>query len=378
MTHPQTPPGDEPNDRPEAEESLDADSPKEDDSHPEDSPEPIPAEEVDSVTGETSPAAELDEAEEEDGSDESWSSPSYLRLVAIIGAVVVLIVVGVSLGIFLTRSPDESQVIARVGDAEITRAEFTRNYSAGQDAQALLDQLINLELLVQAAREEGTTIDEAQVDQQIQGLREQHGAGESFEQFLQQANIASEEDLRELIARQQLIEAMVIAHTEAEHVRSRHILLRTDNLEDEEAIEERKAEAEELLAEIEDGADFAELASEHSDDPGSAESGGELGWMPRGVFVPEFDEAVFSMEPDEVRLVQTQFGWHIIEVQDAPEMRSLDAMSLQSPAGQQAINESFLPWLDGLRDQAEQDNQVDILVEAADLVPPPPSPNAQP
>lgn len=317
------------------------------------------------------PASETSDADEE---DEATETPGRrpLQLIALIGAVVVLIGAGVGLGIFFTRGSqpaDESQVIARVGEEEITRGEFLSNYSTGQDAQALLDQLIDLELVVRAAENEGATVDQATIEQQVETLRAQHGEEEAFNQFLQSANIASEEELRELLARQQLIEAMVVEHTAVEQARSRHILLAA---QDETELAERQAEAEELLAQLEDGADFAALAEEHSDDPGSSAQGGELGWMPRGVLVPEFEEAIFSMEPGEIRLVQTQFGWHIIELLEAPQMRQLDDMSLlQTPAGQQALNESFLPWVDELREQAEQNNEIEILVEAEELAPPP-------
>jgi peptidyl-prolyl cis-trans isomerase D len=98
--------------------------------------------------------------------------------------------------------------------------------------------------------------------------------------------------------------------------RARHILIKVDEDADEETQNAAKAKAEALLAQIKAGADFAKLAAENSEDPGSAKKGGDLGYNPRGVMVPEFDEAMFSMKPGDVSdLVRTQFGYHIIKLE---------------------------------------------------------------
>lgn len=75
------------------------------------------------------------------------------------------------------------------------------------------------------------------------------------------------------------------------------------------------------------------------------------------------------MARGERRLVQSQFGWHIIEVIDPPEVRPLASSDLlQTRAGQQAFVEEFLPFVDQLRTQAEQTRQIKILVPAESLV----------
>ena len=96
-----------------------------------------------------------------------------------------------------------------------------------------------------------------------------------------------------------------------ERVRASHILLNTGG-KDEAAV---RKQAEELLAKIKGGADFAELAKKYSEDPGSKEKGGDLDFFPRGQMVPEFETAAFSMQPGQVSdLVKTQYGFHIIKV----------------------------------------------------------------
>jgi peptidyl-prolyl cis-trans isomerase D len=87
---------------------------------------------------------------------------------------------------------------------------------------------------------------------------------------------------------------------------------------------EAKAMAEKVLAQARGGADFAELARKSSEDAGSAPSGGDLGCFPRGRMVPEFDQAVFSMEPGTISdLVKTNFGYHVIRLGSVREEGTL-------------------------------------------------------
>jgi peptidyl-prolyl cis-trans isomerase D len=98
-----------------------------------------------------------------------------------------------------------------------------------------------------------------------------------------------------------------------ERVRASHILLNTGG-KDEAAV---RKQAEELLAKIKGGADFAELAKKYSDDPGSKVKGGDLDYFPRGQMVPEFEKTAFELKPGQVSdLVKTQYGFHIIKVVD--------------------------------------------------------------
>ena len=117
-------------------------------------------------------------------------------------------------------------------------------------------------------------------------------------------------------------------YTTEERVHARHILLATEG-KDEATV---RTTAEQLLEEARGGADFAELATAHSDDEGSAVRGGDLDFFGRGQMVPEFDLAAFSLEPGEIsELVQTQFGFHIIKVEEKQVggSRPLDEVSEQ-------------------------------------------------
>jgi peptidyl-prolyl cis-trans isomerase D len=102
-----------------------------------------------------------------------------------------------------------------------------------------------------------------------------------------------------------------------ERRRARHILLKIPEGADEDKVEEIRKKAQKIRAEIEKGKDFAELARENSEDTGSADKGGELGFFSKGMMVKPFEEAVFSMKEGEIsRAVLTRFGWHIIELEE--------------------------------------------------------------
>lgn len=100
-------------------------------------------------------------------------------------------------------------------------------------------------------------------------------------------------------------EERVAAANAQQQRRASHILVESEEL------------ANELAARLADGADFAELAAEHSTDPGSASEGGDLGWVDRGSFVREFETALYAMEPGEISApVRTGFGWHVIRLDE--------------------------------------------------------------
>ena len=110
-----------------------------------------------------------------------------------------------------------------------------------------------------------------------------------------------------------------------EQVKVSHILIKTPlpapgAKEDEKAIADARAKAEGVLKELKADGDFAKLAEKYSDDPGSAKSGGDLGWIGRGRTVPEFEKAAFSLGKGQTSdLVKSSYGFHIIRVEDKQE-----------------------------------------------------------
>ena len=123
----------------------------------------------------------------------------------------------------------------------------------------------------------------------------------------------------EAVTEEALQEAYDAQYSESEpEFNASHILVETEK------------KAGEIKAEIEGGADFAEMARTHSTGP-SGPNGGELGWFGKGMMVAEFEEAVLAMDVGEVAgPVQTQFGWHVIKLN---ETRQTDAPSLDQVRG---------------------------------------------
>jgi peptidyl-prolyl cis-trans isomerase D len=115
---------------------------------------------------------------------------------------------------------------------------------------------------------------------------------------------------------QQYFTAHQADYSDPEQARSRHILISVPAGADAKADAAAKAKAEDILKQIQGGADFAELAKKNSDDPGSKDKGGELGFAQRGRMVPEFDNAIFTQKIGDTKIVKSQFGYHIVQVEE--------------------------------------------------------------
>lgn len=117
---------------------------------------------------------------------------------------------------------------------------------------------------------------------------------------------------------------------------------------------ESKEDADAIKKQLDEGADFAELAKEKSTGP-SGPSGGSLGWFQKGAMVPEFEEAVMALEPGAVsEPVQTQFGWHVITL--------LDRRPVEAPALEDVREELELQVR-----QMRFEKEIEKLTESADI-----------
>ena len=204
--------------------------------------------------------------------------------------------------------------------------------------------MINNVLIRQAAEERGIAVTDEEIDAQIADLKAGFPTEDDFNTALSDANLTLEQleqQLRDQLATQRLMEALVgdepvtdeeiaeyyeenkATYEEQAATRASHILFEPAD----------KDTAEQVLAEVNGGGDFAELAKEYSKDPGSAAQGGDLGWSdPSRPFVTEFQEALDSLDVGEISdLVETDYGWHIIKVEEKRDQRTkpLDEVSDQ-------------------------------------------------
>jgi peptidyl-prolyl cis-trans isomerase SurA len=144
--------------------------------------------------------------------------------------------------------------------------------------------------------------------------------------------------------------------SEVEQMLIRHILITPNEIIDDETAKQRLEEAREQL---QSGEDFGELAKLLSDDPGSANSGGDMGWRGPGTFVPEFEEVANNLELGVVsEPFQSRFGWHILEVVDRRTYDNTEDLK-ESNCAQQIRNSKLADeselWVRRLRDEAYVD-----------------------
>jgi peptidyl-prolyl cis-trans isomerase SurA len=144
-------------------------------------------------------------------------------------------------------------------------------------------------------------------------------------------------------------EAQVIVN----QIHVRHILIKTNELDDDETVRQKLAKLRERILK---GEAFAGIASTTSEDPGSAPDGGDLGWTGPGTFVPEFDKAIADLKPNEItEPFKTRYGWHIVQLLGTRTYDSTDDVRRQKAFA--AIRESKADeetelWLRRLRDDA--------------------------
>ncbi|MPZ72287.1 MAG: hypothetical protein GEU74_03515 [Nitriliruptorales bacterium] len=255
----------------------------------------------------------------------------------------------------LTGTGDPN-VAATVNDTEVLVSEVEQRYeqaktqpqisqqleqdttgAAQSQLQAqILTQLVLSELLEQWATELDIEASDAEVAEERDALVEQLGGEEAFETAVDQSGLTDDEITEQIRQRvlQNKIAAEVAKDVEVSDEQvadfyeenaearfgpkatARHILV------------EQERKAGQIMADLRDGADFAKLAEKESTDTGSAQQGGELPEFGRGQMVGPFEDAVFKAEEgDLVGPVETEFGYHVIEVLSLSEGQELDDVS---------------------------------------------------
>ena len=134
-------------------------------------------------------------------------------------------------------------------------------------------------------------------------------------------------------------EANRFLYRQPERVRARHILIKVDKDAPQAQKDEAKQKIEGIRQEIEAGKDFAAAAKEYSEDPGSKDSGGDLGFNERSSWVPEFANAAFALKPGEMsKPVESQFGFHLIKLEEKKPPENKELQEVKGEIARQLLN----------------------------------------
>ena len=222
------------------------------------------------------------------------------------------------------------------------RASFAEGETPPTDAEiqtTVLNSLIEQLLLAQQARQSGFTFTDANVQQRIDALLTQLGSGSALTDWMQ-VNHYDDAEFRYALklsteAAWQRDEIINAVPTAVEQVRARQIFAQT------------QAGAERALTSLNSGASFDDLAWQYS-----PETGGELGWFPRGYLLyPDIEAAAFLLAPGEHSgIIQTEIGYHIIQV-----MERSDAHPLTTDARLSLQTQALAQWLEARRAEAKID-----------------------
>jgi len=205
----------------------------------------------------------------------------------------------------------------------------------------ILNVMIEQVLTEQAAAAAGVVVSDAEVDADMQEMIAESGGEEPFlaklAEWGETYEDAWQKERTQLIGMAMTQRIVDSVPTTAEHVHARHILVDTPQ------------EAERILAQLQAGADFAALARTYSQDTSTRESGGDLGFFPRGILVaPEVDEAAFALQPGQFSgVVTSSLGYHIVQVIERDPARPVGPENLRF-LHDRAVQE----WIEGLWGQA--------------------------
>ncbi len=296
-----------------------------------------------------------------------------------------------------------SEAVARVNGELVSQEEFNNvvesniaRYEAQSgesfDQQQLpqlerqvLDGLITRTVLEQEAERLDITVGDARFAETLDQFKQQFPDEQGYQAALEQQGFTEEEfetELRRQMVIEELIRSQVYDQVNVseedmrefydnnpqyfqqdDQVAARHIIFTTDGVEEGERAALRE-ELEGIRQEIVDGADFSEMAREHSQGP-TAANGGDLGTFGRGQMVPEFENAAFELEVGEISpVIETQFGYHILQVTERVPAQTQSYDEAQERIRQflteEERNSGAQAYVTELREDAEVEELIDI------------------
>lgn len=265
-------------------------------------------------------------------------------------------------------------VVARVNGEEIKKEELVeqaremqQQLARMQGVQAplnaafyndVLNSMVSNRLLLQEAKSLGLTFTDAEIDAEMQKIKSGFPNEQAFKQQLAASNV-TEADLRsqmrsagtvDKLIRTRIAPTIKVSEADARafydqnqermkrppQVHLRHILIKAEPNAPAADRQQARQKAEDLLAQIKNGGDFAALAAANSDDPGSKSRGGDLSWVTPGQTVPSFEKAAFALKnPNDLSpVVETRFGFHVIQLLERREEQTVPFEQAKNRIGQ--------------------------------------------
>jgi foldase protein PrsA len=295
------------------------------------------------------------------------------------GWMIASIVLAAALIIVLIKPPfqkdDSSTAVASVNGTDITKEQlYDKLVKAG--GESTLQNLITTTLVDQEAKKANITVTDEDIKTEIEDLKTQFGGEEALNSALAQSSMTLD-DLKEQMPLQveirKLLEPQVkvtdediktyytqnkATFNQEEEVRASHILVAT------------KEEADAIVQQLKDGADFATLAKEKSSDTGSKDKGGDLDFFKKADMVAEFSDAAFKLKVGETSgAVKTEYGYHVIKVTDRKEAKeyTLDEKKdeIKKTLISQKVSEMSSTWLQDLTAKAKITNTLTDKAETS-------------
>lgn len=288
------------------------------------------------------------------------------------GWMIASIVLAAALIIVLIKPPfqkdNDKTAVATVNGTDITKAQlYDKLVEAG--GESTLQNLITTTLVDQEAKKANVTVTDEDINAEIEDLKTQFGGEEALNNALAQSSMTLD-DLKKQMPLQveirKILEPKVTVTDEEistyynenkaslnqeEEVRASHILVAT------------KEEADSIVKQLKEGADFAALAKEKSTDTGSKENGGDLDFFKRADMVAEFSDAAFKLKVGETSgAVKSDYGYHIIKVTDRKEAKEYTLEEkkeeIKKTLTSQKVSEMSSTWLSDLTTNAKITNSL--------------------
>ncbi len=295
------------------------------------------------------------------------------------------------------KSEKVPDVVATINGVKISGVEFSKGLQSykkrlammGQDVppehakeinKTIIDDLVSRELLIQNCNKTGIKVSDDELNKEMASIKARFQNEEQFNQVIKSQNLTMDDvksDVRKALAIKKLMKNDIedkitvdekavneyyknnsTKFVEGESVKASHILIMVDKNATKDAKETAKKKIDGLLIRARKGEDFAKLAKENSDDKGSGQNGGDLGFFSKGMMVPNFEKVAFSLKKEEVSdVVETEFGYHVIKLIDKKPERTIPLSEvhdkLKNYLKSMEVNKKLSEYLADLRKKAD-------------------------